>query len=112
MRATNVHQHRKMSAAGKFLLLLNYYKLMSFCSESPLVSVEESKRFIKDCMLTVGTSSEAASALADLLVEADYRGHFSHGMNRLGLYFSHYNLLQKLQPTFRILHQRRKERFS
>lgn len=36
-------------------------------------------------MIAVGTSRYAASALAELLTEADYRGHFSHGMNRLGL---------------------------
>lgn len=26
--------------------------------------------------------------MADLLVEADYRGHFSHGMNRLEMYIN------------------------
>lgn len=26
--------------------------------------------------------------MADLLVTADYRGHFSHGMNRLDLYIN------------------------
>lgn len=32
-----------------------------------------------DCFLKSNTSPENAKAMADLLVEADYRGHFSHG---------------------------------
>lgn len=35
-------------------------------------------------MVAVGASKTAATAVANLLVEADHRGHFSHGMNRLG----------------------------
>lgn len=35
-------------------------------------------------MEAVGTPRNHAEALGDLLVEADYRGHYSHGMNRLG----------------------------
>lgn len=53
-------------------------------SELPIIPVAEAKRFIKDCMEAVGTPEDHAVAMADLLVEADYRGHFSHGMNRLG----------------------------
>ncbi|CAG2067384.1 unnamed protein product, partial [Timema podura] len=34
----------------------------------------------------VGTSRQGATDLADLLVEADYRGHYSHGLNRLETY--------------------------
>jgi LDH2 family malate/lactate/ureidoglycolate dehydrogenase len=36
-----------------------------------------------DCFVNSNTNRENAQAMADLLVEADYRGHFSHGMNRL-----------------------------
>lgn len=39
-----------------------------------------------DCFVNSKTSSENAKAMADLLVEADNRGHFSHGMNRLEMY--------------------------
>lgn len=41
-----------------------------------------------DCFLKSKTSPENAQAMADLLVEADYRGHFSHGMNRLEMYIN------------------------
>lgn len=37
-----------------------------------------------ECFLKSHTPLENAQAMADLLVEADIRGHFSHGMNRLG----------------------------
>jgi LDH2 family malate/lactate/ureidoglycolate dehydrogenase len=38
-----------------------------------------------DCFLASRTSFWNAKAMSDLLLEADYRGHYSHGMNRLGL---------------------------
>lgn len=41
-----------------------------------------------DCFLKSHTSQENAQAMADLLAEADYRGHFSHGMNRLEMYIN------------------------
>ena len=41
--------------------------------------------FIVRCMETVGTKSEHAESLAELLITADYRGHYSHGLNRLGI---------------------------
>ena len=44
----------------------------------------ELHRFVIGCMEAVGTRTEHASDLADLLVAADYRGHYSHGLNRLG----------------------------
>lgn len=50
-----------------------------------MITLEEAKRFIVECMESVGTTRSHAEALGDLLVEADYRGHNSHGMNRLGL---------------------------
>jgi len=34
------------------------------------------------------TPKENAIAMADLLLSADYRGHFSHGMNRLEMYIN------------------------
>lgn len=48
------------------------------------VAVPEVTDFIKRCMMSIGTPDEHASSLADILVTADYRGHFSHGLNRLG----------------------------
>ncbi|ODN03478.1 Malate dehydrogenase [Orchesella cincta] len=46
----------------------------------------EVKRFITDCMMKVGTPKENAEGLADVLVAADTRGHYSHGLNRLDMY--------------------------
>ena len=48
------------------------------------VPVAEVKRYATDCMTSVGVKTEHASALADVLVAADHRGHYSHGLNRLG----------------------------
>jgi LDH2 family malate/lactate/ureidoglycolate dehydrogenase len=53
-----------------------------------LVSVAEAKRFIVDCFVAAKTPQSHAEQMADLLVEADYRGHFSHGMNRLEMYIN------------------------
>lgn len=49
-----------------------------------LVPLPEVKRFILDCMASVGTAKKHAEELADVLIAADYRGHYSHGLNRLG----------------------------
>ena len=51
-----------------------------------VVPVMEMQRFITDCMLAVGTNKEHAVQLADLLIAADTRGHYSHGLNRLRIY--------------------------
>lgn len=53
-----------------------------------LVAVEESRRFMMDCFVKSKTPESHAKQMADLLVEADYRGHFSHGMNRLEMYIN------------------------
>lgn len=49
-----------------------------------VVALAEARRFIADAMRAVGTESRNAELLAEVLVEADYRGHYSHGLNRLG----------------------------
>ncbi|XP_060530052.1 uncharacterized oxidoreductase YjmC-like [Cylas formicarius] len=51
-----------------------------------VIPLEEVRRFVEDCFKAVGTTSENASTVATNLVEADYRGHYSHGINRLNLY--------------------------
>ncbi|RUS85175.1 hypothetical protein EGW08_007079 [Elysia chlorotica] len=51
-----------------------------------VIALEEMHRFVVRAMEAVGTKREHATALADLLVAADYRGHFSHGLNRLDMY--------------------------
>nr|CAD7261477.1 unnamed protein product [Timema shepardi] len=59
---------------------------VEMAASSGVVPLSEVKRFIADCMEKVGTSHQYATDLADLLVEADYRGHYSHGLNRLETY--------------------------
>lgn len=56
-------------------------------SSDGVVPVKEAKRFLKDCLMAVNTSAETADQLAEVLVEADYRGHYSHGLNRLGKFY-------------------------
>lgn len=46
----------------------------------------EVERFIMECMMSVGTEEERARMIALNLSEADYVGHFSHGLNRLTVY--------------------------
>lgn len=61
----------------------------NFCSSTPtkgtVVPKDEVKRYIVDCMVKVGTPKQNADQLADVLLAADLRGHYSHGLNRLGM---------------------------
>lgn len=64
-------------------------RMAPMVEEKPgLISIDEARRFMVDCFLKSKTSPENAQAMADLLAEADYRGHFSHGMNRLEMYIN------------------------
>uniref|UniRef100_A0A914E2R3 Malate dehydrogenase n=1 Tax=Acrobeloides nanus TaxID=290746 RepID=A0A914E2R3_9BILA len=49
-------------------------------------NVEEMKQYVVNVMSKVGTDPEHAKQLADLLIYADQRGHYSHGLNRLTYY--------------------------
>lgn len=51
-----------------------------------VVPKEEVVRFIQHCLCKVGTKKEDAYDVAHHLMIADYRGHFSHGMNRMQMY--------------------------
>ncbi|XP_041054076.1 uncharacterized oxidoreductase YjmC-like isoform X1 [Carcharodon carcharias] len=53
-----------------------------------LVARSEMHQFIECCMKAAGAKSGHALALADVLVEGDYRGHYSHGLNRLDMYLN------------------------
>ncbi|KAI6195521.1 hypothetical protein M3Y96_01240100 [Aphelenchoides besseyi] len=44
------------------------------------------KKFVVEAMKTVGTNLNHAAQLADTLILADQRGHYSHGVNRLHVY--------------------------
>ena len=48
------------------------------------IPIHVAKRFIKECIRSAGASASHATDMADVLVTADHRGHFSHGLNRLG----------------------------
>ncbi|KAK9892928.1 hypothetical protein WA026_022796 [Henosepilachna vigintioctopunctata] len=45
------------------------------------ITVENAKLFVFDALTALGTPDVNATLTADVLIEADRRGHFSHGMN-------------------------------
>ena len=49
-----------------------------------IVPFPEVITFVERCMLAVGTKAEHGNQLAEVLIDADYRGHFSHGIKTLG----------------------------
>ncbi|KAJ8249086.1 hypothetical protein GJAV_G00231030 [Gymnothorax javanicus] len=51
-----------------------------------LVTHAEALSFIERCMVAVGTKPSHAKSLAEVLVEGDRRGHYSHGLNRMDMY--------------------------
>ncbi|XP_055383566.1 uncharacterized oxidoreductase YjmC isoform X2 [Condylostylus longicornis] len=61
---------------------------MAAAHTSKLVAFNESRRFMIDCFMAAKVPKDHAEAQADLLINADYRGHFSHGMNRLEMYIN------------------------
>ena len=78
---------------GKFLysprfLCKNVRNVTGFgagdATDHQTVPVAEARRFAEACMTAVAVKESHAKLLSDLLVTADSRGHYSHGMNRLG----------------------------
>ncbi|KAJ8252626.1 hypothetical protein COCON_G00219380 [Conger conger] len=51
-----------------------------------LITQLEVQAFIEKCMVAVGTKPGHARSLAEVLVEGDRRGHYSHGLNRMDMY--------------------------
>lgn len=49
-----------------------------------LVAITEVTGFVQRCMEAVGAAGPHAASLADVLLAADTRGHYSHGLNKLG----------------------------
>ena len=47
------------------------------------IAVNEVRKFILSALKSVGGIEAHSQDLADLLVAADSRGHYSHGLNRL-----------------------------
>ena len=64
-----------------------------------IVSIDEMASFMTRTLITAGADPGHAVKHASLLVTADYRGHFSHGLNRLG------KLIQLIQCIMLILLQ-------
>ncbi|XP_033298716.1 uncharacterized oxidoreductase YjmC-like [Bombus bifarius] len=58
----------------------------SQCDVPMVVPKEEVVRFVSECMCKAGTSLEDGCIVGHHLMVADYRGHFSHGMNRMQMY--------------------------
>jgi len=51
-----------------------------------LVRKDDMENFMQRCMLAAGAKQSHADSLASCLIAGDYRGHFSHGLNRLDMY--------------------------
>ncbi|PVD29455.1 hypothetical protein C0Q70_08706 [Pomacea canaliculata] len=51
-----------------------------------IVPREDVHAFCMRCLQKVGAVTEHAEAMAELIVAADYRGFYSHGLNRLDFY--------------------------
>ncbi|CAD5207061.1 unnamed protein product [Bursaphelenchus okinawaensis] len=51
-----------------------------------VVKETDMKDFVIKSMTKVGTAKDHAEQLADCLIHADKRGHYSHGLNRLHIY--------------------------
>ena len=69
--------------AGKLFKV--FHRSVATTPSEIYVSRTEAESFIKRCMIAVETNPKHAEQLAQCLVAADYRGHYSHGLNRLGL---------------------------
>ncbi|XP_076183040.1 putative oxidoreductase YjmC [Ptiloglossa arizonensis] len=54
--------------------------------DDTVVAKEEVIRFISSCLCKAGAPIENARIVAHHLMTSDYRGHFSHGMNRVAMY--------------------------
>lgn len=59
-------------------------RLSTMAEKNYIVKIEDAKNFVVSSMVAIGTQPSHAQALADVLVLADQRGHYSHGLNRLG----------------------------
>ena len=56
---------------------------MDDATRGKVIAVEEVFGFVKRCMTAAGALEQHASAMAEILIAADSRGHYSHGLNRL-----------------------------
>ncbi|ESO03740.1 hypothetical protein HELRODRAFT_191945 [Helobdella robusta] len=78
-----------ISTKSSAVVLTNFFR--NYATSQPevggiCIANDEVKAFIERSMTAVGTRPAHATALAENLTMADYRGHFSHGLNRLEMY--------------------------
>ncbi|XP_012233753.1 uncharacterized oxidoreductase YjmC [Linepithema humile] len=76
------------SASSRTHTVVNVVRMATGCQDydGKVVPKDEVIRFIENCMRKAGTTPEDAHAVGHHLMTADYRGHFSHGMNRMQMY--------------------------
>ena len=82
----NVNSLRSIENSMDYLV--SYQSLRNFTCGKRVAPKKEVMRFVKECMCKAGTTTEDAEIVAHHLMYADYRGHFSHGINRLSKYVS------------------------
>ncbi|XP_031638988.1 uncharacterized protein LOC116351078 [Contarinia nasturtii] len=64
-----------------------FLNLLNMAGSNPdVIPVNEAKRFVADCFRSLNVPQKHADLMANLLIAADCRGHFSHGMHRLEIY--------------------------
>lgn len=81
-----VNNYCEMSSSSSSSSSLSSSKIVDM-----VVPKEEVERFISECMMKAGTTAEDADTVAHHLMTADYRGHFSHGLNRMTMYVHEIN---------------------
>ncbi|XP_063984545.1 uncharacterized oxidoreductase YjmC [Diachasmimorpha longicaudata] len=64
----------------------HFWRMRSTGVTGLLITKDEVVRFVAECMERVGADGNHSKIVAHHLMTADYRGHFSHGMNRMPMY--------------------------
>lgn len=67
-------------------IIKQFYSAMASEDPKAIVPVENLRKFCESVIVKAGAKPSHAQALAELIVAADHRGHFSHGLNRLDYY--------------------------
>ena len=65
-----------------------------------LVEVREVSGFIERCLVASGALQSHVVSLASVLVHADIRGHYSHGLNRLGKMIDNVAILNFIEENY------------
>ena len=76
----------KRITSNMYVLAIGFRISMAATEEWPRVQAAHVHSFVAQVMEAAGTATEHAQNLAEVLTLADTRGHYSHGINRLGKY--------------------------